>query len=108
MPYDFIGKLETIKSDLEQLQKKFPVEIREKIKTIFAQKKNASVGKLQNTSEKYFLQLSKKQILRLYKMYEMDFLIGGYPYPQKYIDLGYQVENDIKWSQMCMYCIFIT
>ena len=57
--------------------------------TIFAQKKNASLGKFQNTSEKYFMQLSKKQILKLYKMYEMDFLIGGYPYPQRYIDLGY-------------------
>ena len=89
MSYDFIGKLETIKSDLEQLQTKFPVKIREKIKTIFAQKKNASLGKFQNTSDIYFMQLSKKQILRLSKMYEMDFLIGGYPYPQRYIDLGY-------------------
>ena len=86
--YNFIGKLETLQNDLAYLKIKFPSDVSEKISDIFSVKKNASHGKSGRTSEKYFSQLSKDMIRRLYQAYESDFLIGGYPYPDKYINLG--------------------
>jgi chondroitin 4-sulfotransferase 11 len=86
--FDFIGKLETLQTDLAILKNKFPEKIREKISDIFAMKKNAALRKSRDTSEKYFSQLSKKMIKKLFHVYKTDFLIGGYPYPEKYINLG--------------------
>jgi hypothetical protein len=89
IPFDFIGKLETLEDDLKVLKTKFPDEIRSRISEIFSRKKNASVGKSAETSRKYFRQLPKDLILKLYRAYELDFLIGGYPFPGNYVDLGY-------------------
>ena len=87
--FDFIGKLETLDSDLKLLKKKFPEKFRTTFTEIFAEKKNASVGKTRKQVENYFGQLPKRLILDLYEAYKDDFLIGGYPYPIEYINQGY-------------------
>ena len=41
---------------------------------------------------KYFRQLSKRVILRLYHMFKNDFELGGYDFPDKYIAVGIDDE----------------
>ena len=89
VPFDYIGKLETLKDDLNVLINKFPEEVRPRIAEIFSKKKNASVGKSSTTSAKYFRQLPKTIISKLYRAFENDCLLAGYPYPANYLDLGY-------------------
>ena len=43
----------------------------------------------------YFSQLSKYDIRNLYKMYEIDFVMGGYEYPQPYVDKGKDMDTKI-------------
>ena len=83
--YDFIGKLETLTSDMDRITRLFP-EI-EAYKRTFKTKKNA-LGRTWKTSLSVFSKLPKTLIHELYKVYELDFLIGGYPYPADYIDMG--------------------
>jgi hypothetical protein len=89
--YDFVGKMESLWSDLDSLKDQIPDEYREKIDRIFASKKNASVGKSNSTALKYFSQIPKNLALRLYRAFMMDFELGNYPYPEEYINAG---QND--------------
>lgn len=86
--YDFVGKMETLRDDLEALKDHIPAEFREAIDRIFNSRKNASKGKSSSTSIHYFSQISKNLILRLYRSYKEDFDLGGYPYPEQYIEAG--------------------
>ena len=87
--YSFIGKLESLEEDVECILKHFPdyfklQVIRSKLKA----KVNAKGHHNKDMTMEYFAQLSKNVIKDLYKMYEVDFLMGGYEYPQAYIEIG--------------------
>ena len=87
--YNFIGKLETLEEDVECILKQFPdydklQAIRRKLKS----KVNAKGHHNKDMTKEYFAQLSKNVIKDLYKMYEIDFWMGGYEYPQAYIEIG--------------------
>ena len=86
--YSFVGKIETLAEDLKMLEQYFPEKFRDKLAEIFSSKQNASTGKSNKTVEKYFKQLPKKLILKLYDAYKQDFLIGDYPFPEYYVNLG--------------------
>ena len=54
-------------------------------------KKNATLTS-ESLSRKYFSQITKVNIRRLYEKYEVDFEMFGYEgQVQKYIDMGYHV-----------------
>lgn len=84
--YDFVGQIETLESDINQLGKLFP-EL-SGLKDIFQSKMNSVAGRGRKTSLTAFAKLPKALIKELYQVYEADFVFGGYPYPQAYIDLG--------------------
>ena len=87
--YDYIGKLEYLQEDISCILEKFPEYSHfQKLKTKVKHKVNASGHHNKNMTLDYFSQLTKSTIVQLYNMYEIDFLIGGYIYPWKYIDVG--------------------
>ena len=87
--YTFIGKFESLEEDVECLLDKFPeYELLQGIRSELKHKVNAYGQHNENMTMEYFTQLSKGVILQLYKMYEIDFLIGGYEYPRAYINSG--------------------
>jgi len=88
LDFDFVGKIETLWNDLDALKNHLPKSFEIEIDRIFASKKNASMGKSNSTSLKYFSKISKNLILRLYRAFKMDFDIGDYPYPEEYINVG--------------------
>ena len=45
-------------------------------------------GRSERTSLHAFSLIPKKLTLQLYEAYKLDFLVGGYPYPKKYIQRG--------------------
>jgi len=86
--YNFIGKVETWESDIQQLS-----ELSEfsnfDLSSLIGQKFNRNKEKTtEDTSKLYFKQLSQDLIIKLYTMYESDFLIGGYDFPQNYINMA--------------------
>ena len=92
--YNFIGKIESLEQDVECLLQHFPgytkfQNIRDKMKS----KVNAQGHHNANMTMEYFSQLSKHDIRNLYKMYETDFVMGGYEYPQYYIDKGKDMDT---------------
>ena len=51
-------------------------------------KMNSGVHYDKNMALNYFSKLSKNTIKQLYNLYQDDFKIGDYKYPQKYINIG--------------------
>jgi hypothetical protein len=86
--FDFVGKLETLESDVQGLSTQFPEIFDQEILKIFRSKQNSSPGTSERTTRYAFSKLSKTLIKDLYNVYESDFLVGGYPYPEEYIKLG--------------------
>ena len=89
--YDFIGHIEDFQSDIQMLLAKFPDN--KALKELYKRKKKMNCTsncdeKKNDVYLKYFRQLSKRVILRLYHMYKNDFELGGYDFPEKYIAAG--------------------
>ena len=86
IPYDFIGKVETLKSDIQQLDstRKF----QNNLTNFFGQKFNHNDEKKEETSRLYFKQLSKDLVVKLHNLYFDDFVIGNYEYPEEFINLA--------------------
>ena len=84
-PKDFIGKLETLATDIETLSNnnKFA---NFNLSSLVSGKKFNQNNQKTDTSLGYFQQLTFETIKKLYSLYESDFLIAGYEYPQNYID----------------------
>ena len=58
------------------------------LKSLISQKFNKNQEKTnEDTSLAYFKQLNPHLIMELYNLYKFDFLIGGYDYPQNYVDM---------------------
>ncbi len=87
--YDFIGNLETIKKDAESLEKIFPDTFRN-ISSVLNSRKNSHRKSSDKLSQKYFSQLPKSLIVKLFDAFKEDFIIGNYPYPTKYLTFGKQ------------------
>ena len=84
--YDFVGKIETLEADVTHLAStKLPM-YQGQIEAVFGQKINKNHDKSEKTAHLYFKQLKKDLVLELYSVYEDDFLVGGYEYPQSYLD----------------------
>ena len=89
--YDLIGHIENFHEDLQILltkfhDNKFLIELY-KNKT----KSHCTANCIEKTNEtylKYFQQLTKGTIMRLYRIYKNDFEFGGYDFPMKYIASG--------------------
>ena len=84
--YDFIGKVETWTSDIRNLSemtefKDFDLSSTNKERFNQNTKKSK-----EDISQVYFKQLNQEIIIKLYNIYKSDFFIGGYKYPQSYID----------------------
>ena len=95
--YSTILKLETLDRDLEWVLKKLDLKHHQHdFSNIMAvqmdeNKKNATLTS-ESLSRKYFSQITKVNIRRLYEKYEVDFEMFGYEgQVQKYIDMGYHV-----------------
>ena len=92
--YDFIGKVETWYSDISYLLKRNEFSVFD-LKSLISQKFNENQEKTtKDTSLAYFKQLNSHLIVQLYNLYKNDFLIGGYDYPQNYIDMFKKNETD--------------
>ena len=89
--YDLIGHVENFQEDLQILLTKF-----HKNKFLIELYKNKTKSRCtanceETTNEsylKYFQQLTKGTIMRLYRRYKNDFEFGGYEFPMKYIASG--------------------
>ena len=89
--YDFIGHMEDLQGDIQMLLAKFPdnkalMELYERKKKI-----NCTSNCEESRNDeylKYFRQLTKSTIYRLYKTFKNDFELGGYDFPDKYIAVG--------------------
>ena len=96
MPYSAIIKLETLDRDLEWVFKKFDLKhYQHDFYNIMEVQRNKN--KRQHTtrtseslSRRYFSQITKVNLRRLYEKYQVDFEMFGYEGQiQKYIDMGY-------------------
>ena len=86
--YDFIGKVETWQSDVELLIESGNFSEFEKT-ALCNQKLNQNQQKTtEDTSKLYFKQLSPELVIKLYNLYKNDFIIGGYDYPQSYVEVA--------------------
>ena len=89
--YDFIGHIEDLQGDIQMLLAKFPdnkalMELYERKKKINC---TSNCEEARNDEYlKYFRQLTKSTILRLYNTFKNDFELGGYDFPDKYIAVG--------------------
>ena len=89
--YDLIGHVENFQEDLQILLTKF-----HKNKFLIELYKNKTKSRCTANCEettndsylKYFQQLTKGTIMRLYRRYKNDFEFGGYDFPIKYIASG--------------------
>ena len=83
----FTGKFETLQSDINYLSSmKFPM-YQNQIQSVFDDHKlNKNENKSEKTSSSYFQQLSKELVLKLYSVFQDDFHVGEYDYPQMYLD----------------------
>jgi hypothetical protein len=84
--YDFIGKVETWRSDIQNLSEMTEFADFD-LSSTNKEKFNQNTKKTkEDISQVYFKQLNQEIIIKLYNIYKSDFLIGGYNYPQSYID----------------------
>ena len=95
--YSAVLKLETLDRDLEWVFKKFDLNhYQHDFKNIMEAQKNKNKGEnttrtSESLSRKYFSQISKVNLRRLYEKYQVDFEMFGYEGQiQKYIDMGYR------------------
>ncbi|XP_070579861.1 carbohydrate sulfotransferase 11-like [Ptychodera flava] len=79
--YDFIGKIDTLQSDIQYISDTLNMTLD------FAKTAGHATGSTNRTSI-YFSLLSTEQILGLYKMYYRDFMLFGYSYPQSYLNMA--------------------
>ena len=87
--YDYLGKLETFHKDVACILQEFPdYNILQEMKTKIKEKVNASGNHNKSMTLNYFSQLSKQAIIELYEMFQLDFQLGEYDYPDKYISIG--------------------
>ena len=82
--YDFIGKVETLQSDIDILSPQIP-GFQPEMRELFRVKYNKN--RKEETSKAYFTQLEQALILKLYQLYEDDFQLGGYDYPLDYFGI---------------------
>jgi len=85
--YDFIGKVETLESDLEALSCKLSNDFTE-VQKVFKTKPNHVTFRTPQTTFYEFSLLKKRIIHELYWAYEKDFKAGGYPFPNEYLKVG--------------------
>ena len=86
--YDFIGRVETLENDVQKLTDEFPhyktlQNMNERVK------KKINGGHTKHTGSltlNYFSELTQENIKKLYNRYIDDFRLGGYEFPQVYID----------------------
>ena len=92
--YDMIGHVETFNNDAQKIIDHFPhYAILHSMQNRLNRKVNG--GHTQHTRDltlKYFSQLTKQSISKLYFRYNHDFKLGGYEFPQKYIKQGINSE----------------
>lgn len=87
--YDFVGRTETLQSDLDDLTSRPAFRQHKKvIDSLFAAQFNKNEAKTEKTSRAFFSQLSAQTTERLYGVYADDFKAGGYEYPKEYIRLA--------------------
>ena len=89
--YDFIGHMEDLQGDIQMLLAKFPDN--KALMELYERKKKINCtsnceGSRNDEYLKYFRQLTKSTIYRLYKTFKNDFELGGYDFPDKYIAVG--------------------
>ena len=89
--YDFVGHVERMQEDIEILSNKFPEN--DVLKEMHQKKVKAHcTASCKNTTNevyiKYFHDITKDTIIRLYFRFFDDFKFGGYDYPRNYIAAG--------------------
>ena len=86
--YDFVGRVESLQTDVQELIDIFPhYKTLQNMKQRIKEKING--GHTHHTSNltlRYFSELTKETTKKLYNRYIDDFELGGYEYPQTYID----------------------
>ena len=82
--YDFIGKVETLQSDVEALAPQIR-GFQPSQRQLFSVKFNKN--RKEETSKAYFSQLDSSLIMQLYSLFEDDFRLGNYDYPSDYLNL---------------------
>ena len=87
--YDFVGRTETLHSDLAAITT-LPVlrPYKKAVDSLFSVQFNKNAAKTEKTSRAFFSQLSTLTTERLYAVYADDFKAGGYAYPEDYIRLA--------------------
>ena len=89
LEFNFIGKIETFQQDVSCLVNNFPkYAILQSMEHKTKEKVNANADHDKDLSMKYFSELTKSQVLDLYNLYELDFIVGGYKFPQQYIEVA--------------------
>ena len=88
--YNFVGHLESLEEDVTCMLSRFvDYKLLHKMKDRTKTKVNDAGGRhTKEMSMQYFSKLSKDTILKLYELYKLDFMLGGYEFPQAYIDIG--------------------
>ena len=89
--YDLIGHLEDFRDDFQILLNTFHNNNALKEISKEKTKRNCTVNCKETKKSvylKYFNQIAKTTILRLYQKYKNDFELGGYDFPSKYIAAG--------------------
>ena len=84
--YLFLGKVENLKSDVNYLARTKLSMYQNLVQSVFENKLNKNQHKSEKTSHLYFQQLPKDLVMKLYSVFEDDFHLGGYDYPQTYLD----------------------
>ena len=87
--YDFLGKVETLHSDITYLAASEPFsQFNFNLTELFNYKFNKNGAQTHQMGKKYFSTLKKDVVKKLANLYQDDFLGGGYDYPQEYIDVA--------------------
>ena len=86
----FLGKVENLKSDVNYLTRTKLSMYQNLVQSVFENKLNKNQHKSEKTSHLYFQQLPKDLVIKLYSVFEDDFHLGGYDYPQTYLDAAAQ------------------
>lgn len=84
--FSFLGKVENLESDVNYLARTKLSMYQNLVQSVFENKLNKNQHKSEKTSHLYFQQLPKDLVMKLYSVFEDDFHLGGYNYPQTYLD----------------------
>ena len=93
--YDFVGHVERLQEDIKILSNKFPEN--DVLRHVLKKKVKAHcTASCKNTTNevyvKYFHEITKDSIIRLYFRFFDDFKFGGYEFPRNYIAAGLDDE----------------